>query len=363
MNHPHQTNHTRSSRRGNAAIAALSVIALLALLGFLASFCLYTVNEWEQAVVIEFGQVKGEAVTEAGLYFKLPWQKVDTFDSRLLRWDGNQTTAITRDRRTINIDVTARWRISDARRFRETIRSEHLAESRLNGIIEGALKDEIAKFDLFQVVRSSNRILEESLEDIGMVIEDADLGDIETDNLATLGADLPRLEQRADGTYGAGRPIVLQNILTEARRRIEQVDIGVHLEDILIKQLSYIRTIESNVYAQMNAELQKIAAGFRSSGRQRAEERLGEMQRELAIIESSAVERAQRIRGEAEAESIHIYANAYNQDPEFFRLLRTLEAYEKILGSNTRIVLGTDSPVYELLKRMEIKTAVPPSPE
>ncbi len=336
--------------RGNVSIAVLSVVALLALLGFLATFCVFTVNQWEQAVVTEFGRVTGDTVTEAGLHFKRPWQKVQNYDKRLLRWDGSQTTAITRDRRTIHVDVTARWRIADARRFRETIRSEHQAETRLNGIIEGAVKDEIAKFDLFEVIRSSNRILDTSYEELRVTVAEEDLDDIDTDQLATLGAELPRLSTDDDGNYAAGRPIVLQNILTEARRRLEQVGLGIHLEDVLVKQLSYIREIESNVYAQMNAELQKIAAGFRSGGRQRAEERLGEMQRELAIIESSAVERSQRIRGEAEGEAIAIYAEAYSRDPDFFGLLRGLEAYESILGDNTRIILGTDSPLYHLLK-------------
>src|SRR5690606_4788253 len=119
-----------------------------------------------------FGEVIDEPKTEAGLYFKMPWHKVERYDRRLQRWDGSQTTTITRDRRTINIDVTARWRVNDARLFRETIRSINQADSRLNGIIEGAFKDEIAKFDLYEVVRSSNRIMEDGLSDLNLQIPD-----------------------------------------------------------------------------------------------------------------------------------------------------------------------------------------------
>ncbi len=344
----------RRPRRGNASPAIIGLLILIIVFGVLAKFCVYTVSEWEQAIILQFGEVRGDPVTEAGLHFKMPYQTVERFERRLLRWDGNQTTAITRDRRTVHIDVSARWRIADARRFRETIRSTDQAERRLNGIIEGAVKDEIAKFNLYEVVRSSNRILDTD-EDMELVldIDDEEVDDIDADALRTLGSDLPRLAVDRDGEYEAGRPIVLQNMLTEARRRLAQVDLGIELEDILVKQLSYIREIEANVYAQMNAELQKIAAGFRSTGRQRAEQRLGEMERELAIIESSAVERAQRIRGEAEADSTRIYADAFNADPEFFLLLRRLEAYEKALGSNTRLIMGTDSPLYQLLKRLE----------
>jgi membrane protease subunit HflC len=332
------------NNRGNASSLAAVLLALIAIGAIAGKFCVYTLAEWEQAVITQFGEVLGEPTTEAGLYFKLPWHKVERFDKRMQRWDGSQTTAITRDRRTINIDVTARWRIADARLFRETIRSTNQADARLNGIIEGAIKDEIAKFDLFEVVRSSNRILDPADKELRVQIQDDAGTVIASEQFATLGSELPRL------AASAGRPIVLQNILAEARRRIEQIGLGIQLEDVLIKQLGYIREIEANVYAQMNAELQKIAAGFRSSGQQRAEQRLGEMERELSIIDSSAIERAQRIRGEAEAEAIGIYADAYNQDPDFYRLLRGLEAYERGLGGNTTLILSTDSPLYELLK-------------
>jgi modulator of FtsH protease HflC len=334
------------------------LIGLLALIGLgaaIAYTCLFTVPEWEQALITQFGEIKGEPITEAGLYFKLPWQVVERFDKRLLRWDGSQTTTITRDRRTINVDVTARWRISDARRFLETTRSINQADVRLNGIIEGAVKDEIAKFELYEVVRSSNRILDLDEEGLMLEVRDEDGMVISSEDFATLGVILPRLNQDASGRYTAGRPIVLEGILNEARRRIEQVGLGIHLEDVLIKQLGYIREIESNVYAQMNAELNKIAAGFRSIGQQRAEQRLGEMTRELAIIESAAIERSQRVRGQAEAESIKIYADAFNRDPEFYQLIRSLDAYDKVLGPNTSIIMGTDSALYRLLKQDALK--------
>ncbi len=338
--------------RGSAGLPLMFFTVLVFVVAAVGSTSLYTLKEWEQAVITEFGEVIGDTVTEAGLHFKLPWQKVERYDKRLLRWDGSQTTTITRDRRTINLDVTARWRIDDARLFRETIRSVNQADARLNGIIEGAVKDEIAKVDLYQVVRSSNRILDDTHAEITIQL-DNETAEFDADELATLGSAQPRLRVGPDGAYEAGRPIVLQGILREARRRIEQVGLGIHLEDVLIIQLGYIREIEANVYAQMNAELQKIAAGFRSSGRERAEQRLGEMERELSIIQSSAIERAQRIRGQAEAESTAIYAEAFNRDPEFYRLLRSLEAYEKILSGNTTLVVGTDSPLYELLKALE----------
>jgi len=340
-------------RSGQAPIVLILSAVILAVVIILAGFSLFTVNEWEQAVVTQFGEVVGEPITEAGLKFKLPWQVVRKYEKRLLRWDGSETTTITRDRRTININVTARWRIANARRFLETIGSVNQADARLNGIIAGAVKDEIAKFELFEVVRSSNRIIDQERKLMPNQIPDEITDQMEADDLATLGATLPRLQQDSEDNYVVGRPIVLDNILKEARRRLLQIDLGIEVEDVLVKQLGYIQEIESNVYAQMNAELEKIAAGFRSSGQQLAEERLGEMQRELAIIESSAIERSQRIRGKAEAESIKIYAEAYNRDPDFYAMLRSLEASEKILKKNSTLVITTESPLYRILKSLE----------
>jgi modulator of FtsH protease HflC len=338
-------------RAGSAQVSALILIAALA---FLAYNSLYTVNEWEQAVVTQFGAIKGEPITDAGLHFKLPFvQQIHRFDRRLLRWDGQERTIYTKDRRAIIVDVTARWRIIDARSFLESIGgSTDLALARLDGIIEGAVRNEIGQYDLYEVVRSSNLILERE-EDMPIVVTDngEEISPEDLD-LTTMGGEMPPLQTDAAGNYLAGRPVVIAGILKRARERLDEIGLGIHLEDVLIKQVNYTAAIEENVYRQMNAELQKISAGFRSLGQQRAEQRLGEMERELATIQSEAIERSERIRGTAEAEAIRIYAHAYNADPDFFAFLRTLQAYEKALGKNSALILGTESPLFELFKGM-----------
>jgi modulator of FtsH protease HflC len=338
---------------GKAGAVGVNVLVLVAAVGFIGFNALFALNEWEQAVVVQFGDIKGDPVTQAGLHFKVPFiQQVQIYDKRLMRWDGPETTTITKDRKTILVNVTARWRIKDAKAFRQTVGSPERMTTILNGILQGAVRDEIARYDLYEVVRSSNRILEMDSEELitSLVDEDADV-DAEDMDLTTLGGSTPALSVDRQGQYQAGRPVVLAGILEEGRARLGQTGTGVELEDILIKQLNYSSAIEANVYAQMNAELQKISAGFRSIGRQRAEQRLGEMERELATIQSQAIEASERIRGEAEAEAINIYADAYNRDPEFYQFLRTLQAYETTLSKNTALIIGTDSPLYELLKR------------
>ncbi len=336
-------------KAGHVPTAVVAGLALVLVLVLLLVNSLFIVNEWQQAVVTRFGEVVSEPVTDAGLHFKMPYYRVQIYDKRLMRLDGSATSAITRDRKRVQIDVTARWRIEDARRFRETINTEANADQRLFSIIDEAVRNQIGQFDLYQVIRSSNRILEVD-EGYELVLDDVDIEELEMEELATLGAEVEELERDAEGQFLAGRPVVIEHILEAAREQLERVDLGIHLQDILIKQLNYTTEIEETVFAQMNAELNKISAGIRSHGQRRAEERLGEMERELATISSRAQERAERIRGQAEAEATRTYAEAYNRDPHFYQFLRTLESYETILGGNSTLVIGTDSPLFGLFK-------------
>ncbi len=342
-------NNPFRKKNGNAPVPLVAGLVLAAVLALVAVNSMYIVNEWQQAVVTRFGEVVGEPVTEAGLHFKMPYYRVQIYDKRLLRWDGAPTSTITRDRKRVQIDVTARWRISDARRFREAINIEADADRRLNSIIDSAVRNQIGQFDLYEVIRSTNRILDID-EEMEIALDEAEMEEIDMDEIATLGAEVEELERDDQGNYLVGRPVVIEHILDAARETLTDMDLGIHLQDILIKQLNYTTEIEETVFAQMNAELNKISAGIRSHGQRRAEERLGEMERELATIGSRAQERAQRIRGQAEAEATRTYADAYNRDPDFYQFLRSLEAFETILGDNSTLVLGTDSPVYGLFK-------------
>jgi len=168
-----------------------------------------------------------------------------------------------------------------------------------------------------------------------------------------LGREIRELPRDEAGNYLGGRPVVLEKILEEARKQVAEAVLGIHLEDILIKQLNYTQDIEANVYAQMNAELQKISAGFRSHGQKNAEQKLGEMEKELASIEGAAQERVARIKGRAEAEAIAIYADAFGRNPDFYRFLRTLETYGKTIGSNSSLIVSTDSALFGILKDPE----------
>lgn len=340
-----------SGNRGASAPLIISGAVTLGLLIFLAFNSLFIVREWEQVVITQFGEIQGEPIREAGLHYKTPFvQDLHRFERRLVRWDGAPFTLYTSDRRTIQVDVSARWRIEDASAFLPRVRTVERGNERLSQLIEGALRDEIGKYDLFEVVRSTNRVLHDGSDlAMGMQGDETEL-DIDMEDIATLGRELRELPQDDEGNYTAGRPVVNAGILEEARNRINEARLGIYVEDILLMQLNYTSDIESNVYAQMNAELEKISAGFRSHGHKNAEQRLGEMERELAGIESAAMQEAQGIRGHAEAEAIEIFAAAYNRDPEFYRFLRTLETYEETLRQNSSLIISTESALFDLLK-------------
>ncbi|RMG14539.1 MAG: protease modulator HflC [Deltaproteobacteria bacterium] len=310
----------------------------------------YTVNEWEQVIITEFGKPIGGPIDEAGLHFKTPFvQEVHRFDKRLLRWDGERHRTITKDRKTILIDVTARWRIADAEQFLMSVQTVERAHRRLDGIMESAVKNEIANFNLYEVVRSSNKIIEEQAKITAAYEEDEHEGRPSVS--FTLGKQVPPLKTGPQGELLAGRPVVNQRIIENARRVLnnETTKLGIEIDDVLIKAFNYTGEVERQVYLQMNEELKKIATRFRAQGRRRAEERRGEMVKELETIESGALRDAERIRGEADAEATRIYAEAYGQDPDFYAFLRTLEAQKTAVGKNHLLILSTDAPFFELL--------------
>ena len=129
------------------------------------SSSIYIINEREQAVVTQFGKPVGEAITEAGLHFKTPLiQRVIKFDKRILQWDGSAKEIPTFDNKYIIIDAFARWKISDALQFYKSAKNEMQAQSRLDDILDGAVRDEIANRSMVEIIRSSNRVM--SIQDV-----------------------------------------------------------------------------------------------------------------------------------------------------------------------------------------------------
>jgi membrane protease subunit HflC len=311
----------------NALTVGLGVLALAIVI--VASGTFYTLEEGEQAVIVQFGRPVGEPVTEAGLHVKLPLiQEAHRFEKRLLIWDGDPNQIPTKGREFIWIDTTARWRIADAKKFLENVASEAGARSRLNDIIDSVVRDQVSGSELVELVRSASWVVPK-----GEILEEVP---------AEVREELKKAVVR-------GREEITRTILAEARKVIPQY--GIELVDVRIKRLDYVESVREKVYARMISERKRIAAQFRSEGEGRSAEILGTMEKELRQIRSTAYRRVQEIRGKADAEATRVYGAAYNGDPEFYAFSRTLEAYKEGQNKNSVVILTTDSDYYRYLKQ------------
>ena len=286
----------------------------------------YRVREWEQVVLTQFGEPVGDAITEAGLHFKLPFvQAVNRFDKRILAWDGKRNQIPTAEKQPIWVDTTARWRIKDPLVFLRAVRTEAGAQMRLDATLDGATRRVISAHTLIEVVRLTNRVLELPIDD----------------------------EEMAQSTLEVRKPIetgrdgLVEEILKKASGPAEEY--GIELIDVRIKRINYVPQVRRAVYDRMISERQRIAERYRSEGQGKKQEIEGQRERDDMTISSEAFRKAQELIAAADAEAARIYAEAYDLDPEFYAFWRTLEAYKKILGSNHTLVLSRDSELYRFL--------------
>ncbi len=317
------------------------IIGAVALVVLFAS--VYTLDEAEQAVIVQFGAPVGGPVTEPGLHFKTPFiQEVRRFDKRLIEWDGDPNQIPTRGEQFISVDTTARWRIVDPLQFLQRVRNETGATLRLNDILDSVVRDYIAASDLVEIVRSKD--WEVSAEDLARAQA---LGE----------GDAKILSQRVQ----KGREELVRAILEQASSQMPEY--GIELVDIRIKRVDYVEAVEQRVFERMIAERQRIAEQFRSEGKGRAAEIDGETQRQLSEISSEAKRAAEVIKGDADANATGIYNRAYGADPEFYAFFRTLESYSHSLGERSVVLLGTDSDYLRYLREITPKTDNLRSPE
>jgi membrane protease subunit HflC len=309
----------------------IGVLLLAAVIAFSGTF--YTLEEGEQAVIVQFGRPVGQPITDAGLHIKIPMiQDVRRFDSRLLMWDGDPNQIPTKGREFIWIDTTARWRIADATTFLESVATEAGARSRLDDIIDSVVRDQVSQSELVELVRSASWEVPE-----GDVLEEVP----------------DEVKEQLTQEFTRGREEITRNILTEAQKIMPQY--GIELVDVRIRRLDYIESVRERVYSRMISERKRVAAEFRSEGEGQSAEIIGTMEKELSEIRSNAYRQVQEIRGKADARAARIYGDAYNGDPEFYAFSRTLEAYKEAQNENAVMILTTDSDYYRYLKESDIR--------
>lgn len=301
-------------------------IIVFSLLGIVMMNSAYVVDQTEQAVITQFGEPMSGPVVEPGLHWKTPFiQIVHTFDKRILNWDGYPSEVTTLDKKLIWVDVAGRWRIEDPLRFLQAIQNERNAQSRLDAIMDGETRNVISRYNLVEVVRSTNTILEK---------KDKDQLDIDVV--------FDKIE--------VGRNTITREILNAARPTAKEL--GIELIDIRIKRINYIRDVLVTVYERMIAERKRAAEQLRSEGQGVRAEIEGQRQRDLKKITSEAYMKVQAVKGKADAEATRIYGEAYSKDPDFYAFVTTLEKYPQAL-QNSRAVLTTDNEFLKYLKRSE----------
>lgn len=309
-------------------LVAVGVVILLLIVVIRES--IFTLDEAEQAVIVQLGAPVGEPITTPGLHFKKPFiQEVRRFDKRLLSWDGDPNQIPTRGEQFISVDTTARWRIADPLTFMQRVQNERGATLRLNDILDSIVRDHISASDLVDIVRSKDwAVSQEDLQRAQVVGE----GDEEI------------LLQKVK----TGREELVRSILEQARKQMPEL--GIELVDIRLKRVDYVEAVQQRVFERMIAERQRIAEQFRAEGQGRAAEIDGNTQRSLAEIQSEARRKAEVIRGRADAEAARIYSEAFGRDPEFFAFLRSLESYGRSLGPQSTLMLGADSEYFRYLR-------------
>jgi len=283
----------------------------------------YILQEGKQAVITQFGAPVGQSETTAGLKLKVPFiQHVRYFEKRILIWDGDPNQIATNDKTFIFMDNTARWRITNALKFLEAVGTEMRAQTLLDDIINGAVRDLVNQNDLIEIIRSSDWNKDYSFA--------------------------RSREEEMNRVPEKGRDKISEMVLQQASKDTRKY--GIELIDVMFKRVNYIQSVREKVYSRMISERKRIAAEKRSLGEGRKAEILGKVDRELKEITSEAKRKATEIRGEADAEATKLYGESYNKNVEFYFFQKSLESYRNIIGANTSLIL---SPKSELLQYLE----------
>ncbi len=279
-------------------VIAAAVIVFLALIWL--STCLYTVDETKQVIVLQMGEYKN-TVTDPGLHFKLPSpiQEAKTLEKRILMSDAPPTSYLTLQKKNLIVDHITRWRITDPDTFYKSVGStENKALQRLQAIVVSELRDELASHELVDIISSQREVIMDEVTE--------------------------RTAEKA-------------------------TEFGIEVVDVRIKRADLPDEVETSVFDRMKAERDRKAKAYRAEGEEMALETRAEADRESTIILAEAYKQEQSLMGEGDAIATAIYAAAYAQAPDFYSLLRTLQAYGELMDGETTLVLSTESDLFKYL--------------
>ncbi len=287
------------------------IVALLVVLALVVSSTLFTVDQRQNAIVFQLGEVK-EVVREPGLHFKWPMlQNVRHFDMRILTYDDAEPLRfLTQGNRPVLVDSFVKWRINDVRQYYISVEGDEFrAATRIRQTVSGALRDEFGARALHDVVSGER-----------------------------------------------------EQIMSRVREKVDEdlKRIGVGVVDVRLKRVDLPADVSESVYRRMEAERKRIANEQRSTGAADAEKIRADADRQREVLLAEAYRDAQRVRGEGDARAAAIYAAAFNQNPEFFSFYRSMEAYRNTFrGRNDLLLVEPNSDFLRYFRDSLGKPAAP----
>ena len=279
-----------------------TLLGVVVALFLLASSSLYIVDQRQQAILFQLGEVV-DVKTSPGLYFKIPLaQNVRYFDSRILTMDTAEPERfITSEKKNVLVDLFVKWRIIDVKQYYISVRGdEMLAQTRLSQTVNSSLRDEFGNRTVHDVVSG------------------------ERDKIMEI------MRQKADA---------------DARK------IGVEVVDVRLKRVDLPQEVSESVYRRMEAERKRVANELRSTGAAESEKIRADADRQREVILAEAYRKAQEVKGEGDAKASAIYASAFQPNPEFYSFYRSIEAYKQSFkNKGDMMVLEPNSEFFKYLK-------------
>ena len=316
-----------------AALLGVALLGILILVLVIKPF--YILNEGQTVIITQFGEII-KTETNAGLHFKMPvLHQVHRYTAKLLRIDGDPQKILTKEKQFIEVNTTSRWRISDIRKFYQSLVTYEAAYSRLSDIIDSSVRDIITVNSLDDVVRSTNSINETvHHEQFGVNTDEVKLEEV-------TGA-----EKVVYANIEKGRDVLAAEILKKANMQLE--DFGIEVIDVIFKEIKYSDELQASVYNRMIKERNQIAQTFRSTGEGKKAEWLGKLENEKKSILSKAYSESEKIKGAADAQATANYAPSYGNSPEYYSFWKSLEVYQNALP-DTEKILSTDMEYFQYL--------------
>lgn len=285
------------------SVKSIVLVVLVIILGALALDSFYIVNEWQRAIVLQFGKVQRDDV-KPGIHVKIPIaDEVKRFDGRILTLDTPPQRYFTVEKKPLIVDSFVKWRISDTvkKYYEATSGEEQRASNALSERVNEGLRNQIGSRTMHEVI--------------------------------------------------SGERDQLMHELTESLDSVMVEQFGMNVIDVRVKRIDLPEEVSSAVFTRMRSERDILARQYRATGQELALGITADADRQAVVIEADAYKEAQQIRGDGDAMATNIYANAYGQDEEFYAFYRSMNAYKTVFNADggSLMVIDPSSEFFQFL--------------